>query len=283
MNKRVTILALTFLLLAVFFAAAQHYRSREAPRTSRELTVYSDETVPEWTNSPVFEKDVFTFARIYYASDRSRMWGRRAGGWRTDDGVSDVNLSFRIQQVTSMKTDPNGRVLRITDPDLFDHPWIYIVEPGALVFLDEEIPVLQKYLLNGGFLMFDDFWGEDAWENVEQEMAKVFPERRFVELSLDHPLYNCVFPIKAKGQVPNYVTGHNSQYTGVTWEQEDAREVHHRVILDDKGRIMVIATHNTDNGDGWEREGRSEYYFREFAEKTSYPLGINIIFYTMTH
>ena len=75
-------------------------------------------------------------------------------------------------------------------------------------------------------------------------------------------------------------------FVKVTWEEYhdgDVRTVHHRVISDDKGRIMVMATHNTDNGDGWEREGESDYYFHNFSEKISYPLGINIIFYTMTH
>jgi hypothetical protein len=59
--------------------------------------------------------------------------------------------------------------------------------------------------------------------------------------------------------------------------------VHHRVISDDKGRIMVFAAHNTDYGDGWEREGNNQYYFRNFSEKYAYPMGINVLFYAMTH
>jgi len=100
-----------------------------------------------------------------------------------------------------------------------------------------------------------------------------------------HPLFRAVFdlPETLNLQCPNIRTGHNSQYTGVTWEREDARETHIRGISDDKGRLMVIACHNTDNGDGWEREGESPYYFREFSEKKACPLGINIIFYVMTH
>ena len=131
--------------------------------------------------------------------------------------------------------------------------------------------------------MFDDFWGEREWQNLEDEMSRVFPDRKFEELPLSHPLYHCVFEIKAKGQVPAVDRGVASEYTGVTWEREDAQEVHHRGISDDKGRLMVIATHNTDNGDGWEREGESDYYFHNFSEKIAYPLGINIVFYAMTH
>jgi hypothetical protein len=84
-------------------------------------------------------------------------------------------------------------------------------------------------------------------------------------------------------QCPADQYGTDSQYTGITWERPDAQEVHIRGIYDDKGRLCVIICHNTDNGDGWEREGDNEYYFREFAEKKAYPLGINIIFYAMTH
>jgi hypothetical protein len=87
-------------------------------------------------------------------------------------------------------------------------------------------------------------------------------------------------------QTPNSHQGIRSQYDGVTWEYHDGevcKEMHVRAMNDDKGRIMIIATHNCDNGDGWEREGESDYFFHEFSEKRAYPLGINIIFYVMTH
>lgn len=253
-------------------------------RTAREIPSHSTGT-PVWTNPNGFTKDVFTFARIRYTNASRGYYGRGGGGagWETDTPDSDLNLSYRLQQMTSMKVDPDGRILDLTDPELVNYPWIYIVEPGGLGFTDEEVVALRKYLLNGGFLMFDDFWGEAAWANVAQEMKRVFPDRSFTELSLDHPLYSCVFQIKEKGQVPNVRLGEESQHHGITWEREDARVVHHRVILDDQGRLMVFAAHNTDNGDGWEREGEYEYYFKNFSEKIAYPLGINIIFYVMTH
>ena len=247
-------------------------------RTAREVPSHSTGT-PEWTNPTGFEKDVFTFTRVR----RGRSNYGRGSSWQTDTPDSDLNLSYRLQQMTSMKVDPNGRFLWLTDKDLPHYPFIYMVEPGSLFLTDEEIVALRTYLLNGGFLMFDDFWGEQEWANMAAVMKKVFPDRAFTELPLTHPLYHCVFEIKVKGQVPNVRLGEESQYDGRTWERDDAREVHHRVISDDKGRIMVIATHNTDNGDGWEREGENDYYFRNFSEKIAYPLGINIIFYSMTH
>ena len=252
-------------------------------RTAREVPNHSTET-PNWTNPPAFESDVFTFTRVVY--DHS---GRRGGGWMTDTPDSDLNLSYRLQQMTSLRVDPNGRYLRVTDPDLSRYPFIYVVEPGALSFNTEEVAALRQYLENGGFLMLDDFWGENQWEAMAEVMKEVLPGKSFVELSLSHEIYRCVFTIREKGQVPNYRLGTMSEFDPEhrTWEDPEGtgekQAVHHRAIFDERGRMMVIATHNTDNGDGWEREGENDYFFHNFSEKISFPLGINIIFYAMTH
>ncbi len=293
--RRTAFLALFFVLTGLvmaqrfgrggFMGGGEGGAGRGDARTAREIPTHSTGT-PMWENPRGFEKDVFTFSRIRYSYGRSAgYYGRRGGSWATDTPDSDLNLSFRLQQMTSLKCSPDGRIIELTDPDLAEYPWIYIVEPGGLGFTDLEVVALRKYLLNGGFLMFDDFWGDSAWQNVEREMKHVFPDRGFTELSLDHPLYSCVFQIKSKGQVPNVRTGEESQHTGVTWEHHDGdtQTVHHRAIHDDKGRMMVFAAHNTDNGDGWEREGEYEYYFKNFSEKIAYPLGINVVFYAMTH
>jgi hypothetical protein len=193
--------------------------------------------------------------------------------------------------MTSMKVDPDGRFINLTDKDLTDYPWIYMVEPGRLLLKDEEVPILRRYLLNGGALMADDFWGELQWSGFHRELKRVFPDRDFVDLDMSHPIFHCVFDLKvpmSKLQTPAIREGvRGIEYnSGVTWERhngEECREMHVRAIMDDKHRIMVIATHNTDNGDGWEREGENHDYFEVFSEKRSYPLGINIIFYLMTH
>ena len=260
-------------------------------KTAREIASHSTDT-PEWKNPPAFERDVFTFCRII--RDRDPEGSPSSASWITDFPDSDLNLSFRLQQMTSIKVDPNGRVLRLTDKDLFRYPFIYMVEPGALLLRDEEVPILRRYLENGGFLMVDDFWGEWQWEGMAEQMKRVFPNREFVDLPMEHPIFHCVFDLPgplSKLQTPNERQGMHSQFDGVTWERhprkdggyEDCSEMHVRALLDDKGRIMVLATHNCDNGDSWEREGESDFFFHEFSEKRGFPLGINIIFYAMTH
>jgi hypothetical protein len=237
----------------------------------------------EWNVQPAFTNDVFTFVRIRYESRGSRRGWRGRGDWTTDMPDAELNLAYRLQQMTSLKVNPEGKRMDLTDPELFRHPFIYIVEPGDLYFFDEEVEILRNYLLNGGFLMVDDFWGERAWENFEYQMKRVFPDRDAREIPLDHQIFNIVFPIKQKPQIPNVGTGTDSEFTGITWEQWDAQTPHYRGIFDDKDRLMVIICHNTDLGDGWEREGENYYYFKEFSEKSAYPLGINIIVYAMTH
>jgi hypothetical protein len=263
------------LVIALLVSAFAQRRYREPPVTHRA-------GVPTWEVEKNFTKDVFTFVRIKYTSSGYWGWGG-AGQWYVDYPDAELNLSFRLQQLTSLKVNPDAKVLEITDRELFNYPFIYIVEPGALQFKEEEVPILRRYLMSGGFLMIDDFWGEDQWRNLYREMKRVLPEREPEDLQLDHQIFNCVFPIKEKPQIPNVGLGTASQIHGRTWETYDSKEPHYRAFFDDKRRMMVMICHNTDLGDGWEREGENEYYFREFSEKRAYPLGINIIFYAMTH
>src|SRR5436190_8543853 len=131
-------------------------------RTAREIATHSTEA-PEWTNNiPGSDKDVFTFVRII--RDRDAAGSPTAGTWIVDFPDSDLNFPYRLQQVTTIRTDPDGRTIRLTDPDLLNYPWIYMVEPGGLLLQDEEVPILRKYLLNGGVLWADDFWGEWQWK-----------------------------------------------------------------------------------------------------------------------
>jgi len=233
--------------------------------------------VPEWTLDEKFKSDAFTFVRVRYSS-----YGGWGGAWDTDYPDSDLNFSFRLQQLTALDVDPNGKILELTDDAIFDYPFIYLIEPGRMGLSEPEVLGLRKYLLNGGFLMVDDFWGEAEWENFYREIKRVFPDREPVELPLEHEIFHCVYDLKMKPQIPSIHGWWNSggQTNDGRW---DAQEPHYRGIFDDKGRMMAIICHNTDLGDGWEREGLDQRYFKEFSEKWSYPLGINIVTYAMTH
>ncbi len=261
--------------------------NEDTVRTARE-TAPQVASTPDWTNAPGFEKDVFTFARIIFKSP-----GRPSMiGWVNDYPDSDLNLSYRLQQLTSLKVDPDGRVLKLTDPALFDYAFIFAAQPGGMELRDEEIRALRQYLLNGGVFMADDFWGTRDWENFESEMKRVLPERSWVELPADHPLFHCVFDLQGplnNLQAPsihfwkrNYDPA-NPQARVSAYRGQGSEDMHVRAWLDDRQRLMIVATHNTDNGDGWERESENEVYFHEFSETRAYPLAFNLIFYIMTH
>jgi hypothetical protein len=242
--------------------------------------VFDRGNVPRWELDPEFKRDCFTFVRIQYRSTMDRT----SYAWWTDYPDADINLSWRLHQLTSMRVDPDGKVLELTDPQLFDYPFAFMSGVPAIVLNEVEVAAMRRYLLNGGFIMVDDFWGEENWDYFYREvLQRVFPGREPVELPLEHPIFHCVFDLKEKPQIPSVFFALRNRDTGITWEAPDGQTPHYRALLDDKGRMMMLICHNTDLGDGWEEEGTDAWYFAEFSEKKAYPLGINIIFHVMTH
>jgi hypothetical protein len=134
-------------------------------RYRRDWQSVGRDGVPSWEVDKKFIKDTFTFVRIKYDSSGYR----RGGGWATDFRDSELNFSLRLQQLTTLKVNPEPIVLQLTDPKLFEYPFIYIIEPGDLMFHEPEVLALRKYLSNGGFLMVDDFWGDEEYENFHRE------------------------------------------------------------------------------------------------------------------
>lgn len=134
--------------------------------------------------------------------------------------------------------------------------------------------------------MVDDFWGDEEYDNFYQEIKRVFPDREPFDVPLEHEIFHCVYDLKEKPQLPSIDAAWAGRDSGVIWEPRSGSDTSHanyRAITDDNGRIMVFICHNTDLGDGWEREGEDPWYFEEFSVKKAYPLGINIVTYAMTH
>ncbi len=297
-RRRLSLLAIPLVLaISAGFALGQRMRRGPLMETSEDRR-----GVPDWKVDDKFKNDVFTFVRIEYDDGMYGGGGRRGRGgygggfgggyyrggrWATDFPDSDLNFSYRLQQLTSLKVNPNPIHMRLTDERLFDYPFIYIIEPGALEFGEEEVVALRRYLLNGGFLMVDDFWGDDEYENFHQQIQPRLPRPRAERATArprDLPLR---LPTQGEAAGPQHRRwprpGGTRGSPGNIATASDTSKVHYKGIFDDKGRMMVIICHNTDLGDGWEREGEDPWYFKEFSEKKAYPLGINIVTYAMTH
>jgi hypothetical protein len=142
---------------------------------------------------------------------------------------------------------------------------------------------LRAYLLKGGFLWSDDFWGTPAWENWEAQIARVLPEREYaiVDLTPDHPIFRMMFEFNKIPQIPSI--NHWRRSGGETSERgPDSEHVNLRAIVDAHGRVMVLMTHNTDIADAWEREAEDPRFFYLFSPD-GYAVGINVLLYALSH
>ena len=226
----------------------------------------------------------FTFCRLIYVRTRREQRGQ---GWRTDYPNGDRNLVTRLSQLTPTPISgwldgrPGFAILRATDPELFRCPFLFSSDVGTAGFSDEEIEKLREYILKGGFLWADDFWGSRAWSHWVGQIERVFPEFRIEDLPLEHPLFSIVYQVKRIPQIPSIQYWRQSG--GLTSELGAMSSTPRlRAIRDEAGRILVLMSHNTDIADGWEREGEDYAFFARFSPD-AYALGINILIWTMTH
>jgi hypothetical protein len=199
-------------------------------------------------------------------------------GWATDYPGADCKFMGAIHRLTGMHVYENPNVTEIMDESLFKFPYAYIVEPGQMFLTERQAARLREYLLRGGFLHFDDFWGLAQKRNMEMQLRKIFPEKTMEVLPLTHEIFHTFFDIDKVIQIPNQGNG---CYGGPTWEQRDDIEPRIYGIADDTGRLMVVVTYNSDLGDAWEYMDLACYPEKYAAQ--SLRLGMNFMIYAMTH
>jgi Domain of unknown function (DUF4159) len=226
----------------------------------------------------------FHFCRVMFRSD----FRGDGGNWSVDYPRADINLSVRLSELTradvSMKNgEPTPLLIRLTDDALFRCPFIMMTEVGSASIDEQEAERLREYLLKGGFLWADDFWGSYAWEWWVGQFSRVLnpAEYPIIDLPSNHPLFSSQFVIKKVPQIAsiNYWAGSG----GDTSERgADSAEAHARAVLDKHGNIMVLMTHNTDLGDSFEREADDPQYFYQMSVP-GYAFGINAVLYALTH
>jgi hypothetical protein len=227
----------------------------------------------------------FHYCRIVYRQSPDG----RDGSWRTDYPRADINFSIRFSELTKANVsfnaqhEPNHLLVNLGGPELFGCPVVILSAPGAVSINDAEALNLRTYLLKGGFLWVDDFWGSYEWEHWVREIRHAFPadEYPIFDVPPEHPIFRTQFEVRDMPQIPNI--GFYMRSGGRTSEQgADSAVPHLRAIADKRGRIIVLITHNTDIGDSWEREGDDPGYFMSFGPK-GYALGIDAFLYALTH
>jgi hypothetical protein len=231
-----------------------------------------------------FSDGAFTVCKIQYSSVRYEDQGV---GWATDYPYAGINLMTRLSELTKTPVsrdkagNPNYWVVRLTDDELFRCPFTIASDVGTIGLNDTEVQRLREYLLKGGFLWVDDFWGSNAWIQWSSQIGRVLPGFHIVDIPVDHPIRHTMFDIDKVPQVTNINFWRRTG--GETRERRgDSPVANFRMIADEDGRVMVVMTHNTDIGDSWEREGEDHDFFLQFSP-AGYALGVNVLLYAMTH
>jgi hypothetical protein len=228
----------------------------------------------------------FTFCRLVYPSNRLEEDGT---GWNTDYPLADRNFTTRLTELTTVRASRifqkrddiefDHWVVPVGDKDIFLCPFLVTSDVGTMWLSEQEATNLRNYLLKGGFLWVDDFWGTESWDQWLGEMYKVFPDRPILTPTFDHPLYNTHYRIRETLQVSNI----NRWLGGTVQERgDDSPKTPLKIIVDDDNRIMVVMTHNSDIQDTWEQEAANPEYMATFSPD-GYALGINILLYAITH
>lgn len=195
----------------------------------------------------------FTIARLKYSG---------GGDWYSDPS-SLPNLLEAINERTTIRAAPREENVEITDPKLFQYPYLYMTGHGKVRFSDEEIKILRKYFAAGGFLHADDNYGMDS--TFRKEIEKVFPDSPLIELPFDHDIYHSFYGF------PNGLPKIH--------EHDSKPPQGFGIFYDD--RLVVFYTYESDLGDGWEEPD----VHNDPPEKRedAIRMGINIIIYSLTH
>jgi hypothetical protein len=232
----------------------------------------------------------FHFVRVEYTDlpqfHRSfRFASRRAEGdgwWIVDWPDADDHFTLGVSRLTRIEVG-EPRHLRLTDPRLFDQPFIYATQTGWWGLDNREVLALREYLERGGFLVVDDFWGEEQWEVFRQTMERVLPGHAITDIGLGDQVMHVLYDIQAKDLtwIPGTRHIRRGPGGGVIVQQPYGTSPAWRAVDDNRGRLVVAVNYNTDVGDAW--EWADSPYYPEAMTALAYRYGINYLVYSMTH
>jgi hypothetical protein len=241
---------------------------------------YNDFPLP----SDYKERTEWAFARLMYPSAPTARFSRYGADWREgltswtqDYPRADRHFSQAIRRLTRLHVRSVEQPVNLdNDEDVFNWPWIYAVQAGEWNLTDAQAAKMRDYLLRGGFFMADDFWGENEWRVFLHSMGRVLPGRPVVDIDDTDSIFHTVFDLTDRYQVP----GQRYTRTGIT-EKCRGCPAKWRGIYDDKGRLMVAMTFQSDLGDSWEWADEPRY--PEKFSALGIRIGVNYIIYAMTH
>lgn len=225
----------------------------------------------------------FVVARLMYPNSANFRffgygdWTQGGTAWAVDYPRGDRRFARILQRLTKINVRSVEQPVNLDDGnDVFDWPFLIVGLPGMWELTDAQVAKLREYLLRGGYLLCDSFFGTAEWAGFESGMRRVFPDRQIVDLPDDHPLFHTVFDLDARRQVPNW----NALQGGVPY-RADGVQPHWRAILDDNGRVMVAIAFNNDLGDSYQWADDPDY--PQTGATLGMRMGVNFAVYALTH
>ena len=227
----------------------------------------------------------WTFARLMFPGGwndgyRGRFDGDFRRGyslWTQDYPRADRHFAEAVARLTRVNVRVAEQAVNLDEGDAFDWPWLYAVQVGEWGITNQQAAELREYCLRGGFFMADDFHGSTEYQVFVESMKRAFPGRNMDEITDDDPIFHTVYDLKERIQVP----GQAHLRAGAKNPNNGGVGAHWMAIRDDKGRVMVAISYNSDIGDAWEYAD-DPYYPEKFASM-AIKLGVNNIVYAMTH
>ena len=235
----------------------------------------------EWTRARLRYPDIYGYPFKQLIMQDGRDF---PGYWSMDYPRSDRHLLEGVRRLTRIESKSVEQIVSLDGTsDVYNWPVMYGVEVGHWLLPDDQAAQLREYLLRGGFLMVDDFHGDQEWRYFTNSMSKVFPGRPIVDLDSRDPIFHTVYDLNDRFQIPGaqYFDSHRTYESGMGENLAAGKEPHWRGIYDDKGRIMVAICHNMDLGDAWEHSDEAEY--KEEWAGLAYKIGMNYFIYDLTH
>lgn len=206
-------------------------------------------------------------------------WRRGGTAWTVDYPAGDRHFARLLARLTTVNVRAVEQPVDLDDDiDVFYWPFLISGLVGAWDLTDAQAAKLREYLLRGGFLLCDSFYGTVEWEGFVAGIRRVFPDRPIVDLPDEHPIFHVVYDLTERPQVP---TWQHLDYNGRGGYRNDGAVPYWRAILDDDGRVMVMIAYNNDIADGWQRADEPRY--PQEAANLAIRLGVNFAVYALTH
>jgi Domain of unknown function (DUF4159) len=275
LRRRRRIIACCAGLFALLGAVYAQRPFREFPGV--EYRIGAIPMPPDWG-----EKTEWAFARLMYPPGPLDGYYPRFQGdwhlglslWTQDFPRADRHFSQAVRRLTRLHVRSVEQIVNLDEGDAYDWPWLYAVQVGEWGLTTEQSKELREYLLRGGFFMADDFHGTAEWGEFEKRIKAAFPDRSIVEIPNNDAIFHTVYDLNDRFQVP----GQEHLRLGY---KNDGIGAHWRAIYDDKNRILVAISFNSDLGDAWEWADDPRY--PEKFSDLAIRVGVNYIIYAMTH